>query len=220
MWTALSESIPELIAALRRGEAPARVRLWRGHRSALVARAQRVLGDAGDAEDVAAGVLADFMGRLVHRFRGETAAALRAYLVAATIDRSLRLRDRGKVVAIEAGLEDTRAAPEAEAHDPWLDARLRECVRRLPAEQRAVLRLRYAADLDNVEIAELLGQSRSAVSQRLIHPRRGALARLRRCLSRKAGEAGAARDRPVGGGGWEPAVAGAGSAVRDGRVKG
>ncbi len=171
----------ELIVALRRGEAWARRQLYERFWDLPYRKARRIVGNDGDGHDVVAGVMVDFMDRLVHSFRGQSDKAIRAYLVTATISRATRYQARKRQVLAQgdvSAVADTARQPS----DPLLRTRLERCLSQLPPRARQVLRLKFGRDLDNTEIANLLGVTRAAISKVLVHEQKGALSRLRRCL--------------------------------------
>lgn len=71
-------------------------------------------------------------------------------------------------------------------------AALNRCVKKLPEDARALLRMRYADGLTGRAMAARLGRTKVAVFQTLSRPQRG----LRRCVDAEfAGRAGRRRDR-------------------------
>ena len=178
------QAFERFLSDLRDGDNDARRRLFRECYSTPYVRARRLLRDPCDAEDIAMGVLVDFMERLVHRFRGTSIGALHTYLGVAALDRGIRYRDRQRALLSGPDPED-HASSEPGERDVFLLRRLEECLRKLPPIARRILRLKYSSDKDNPEIATLLGISRAAVSQRLTHRGRGALPRLRKCLDHR-----------------------------------
>jgi RNA polymerase sigma-70 factor (sigma-E family) len=132
--------------------------------------ARRLVGDGGEADDVAAEALARAFARWpkVRDLDYRDAWVMR---VAAN-------------VALDTLRRARRTAPADARHesDPQDDAvtrlALAEALRRLPRRQRDVVVLRYLADLSEAEVAESLGVSAGTVKQ---HAHR-ALDALRRAL--------------------------------------
>jgi RNA polymerase sigma factor (sigma-70 family) len=184
--------ITDFIAALRDGDPAARRELFRDYLPPLHRRAVRLLGSSGDAYDVAAGLLLDFMEEYVHGFTGQTERSLRGYLKTAVVRRGMAFRERA--AALPGDAHEQELSVGMKSNDPLLLARLEACLDELPPRARQILRLKFAGDRDNVEIGRLLGQTRASISKQLIHPQKGALARLRRCIGRR-GSAAATGER-------------------------
>lgn len=185
------DPIAELIAGLIAGDAPARrvlmTRYWNGPFRCAV----RILRDEGEGHDLTASLMVDFMDRLVHGFRGRSDAALKAYLAASAISRATRRAGRSRRTSLTDPSELERLAggdlsgpDDRPPSDPLLMARLEACLSKLQPRNRQILRLKYGKGLDNAEIGNLLGVTRAAISLRLADPRKGSLARLRRCVQR------------------------------------
>ncbi len=97
-------------------------------------------------------------------------------------------RDAGRIAGRRQALwlrltEDRMAVPSTEslAIDNLTDAELLSAVRRLPARDRALIALRFGADLDYVAVGRALGLTAAAATMAL----RRALARLRTELEEK-----------------------------------
>jgi len=172
------EDISPLIIGLRAGDTEARrsffERYWeRPHREAF-----GVLRDRGDAHDVTAGLLLDFMTEGVHRFRAREHAALEHYLRVSARRRAIATRKHRQT--LEPSTDQEAVGPTE--RDAWLLARLEHCLGELPPRTRAILRLKYAGGQDNAAIGRTLGQTRANISKLLTHSRKGALGKLRRCI--------------------------------------
>jgi RNA polymerase sigma-70 factor (sigma-E family) len=113
----------------------------------------------------AADIVQDAFVRLFGRFRDiREPAAFRSYLRTTVVnlsrDRFRKLRSDRERVAREVSLRQDRAAriPDIESRDSMIAA-----IRALPSRQQAALVLRYYEDLSEVETAEVLRCSVSAV---------------------------------------------------------
>ena len=135
--------------------------------------AYRILGDQGDAEDVAQEALARAMVRW-SRLRERPEGWVTRVASNLAIDRYRRRRRPGPPMTGPVGLVD-----------PYLGERgdLVVALRRLPRRQREAVVLRYLGDLSEAQVALEMGCSIGAVKS---HGARG-LASLRRELSGSAG---------------------------------
>lgn len=129
--------------------------------------ATRILGNAGEAEDVAA----ETMARALERWR--RVGAMRStsgWVVRVSANLAIDIVRRRRFV--ERGSVDRSDRPD----DADSRMAVRDVLRRLPRRQRDVLALRYLADLSEAEIAEVLGISPGSVkrhaSRALDHLRR------------------------------------------------
>jgi RNA polymerase sigma factor (sigma-70 family) len=129
-----------------------------------------IVGDAGEAEDVAAEALARTL-RSWRRVRAMDAPEAWVVRVATNVAIDV-LRRRRWVCEPPAELP---VGPD----DADTRVTLRELVRTLPRRQRDVVALRYLVDLSEVEVASLLGIAQGSVKG---HASRG-LARLRQRLT-------------------------------------
>jgi RNA polymerase sigma factor (sigma-70 family) len=129
----------------------------------------KILGDRGDAEDVAQETLAR-----THLHWSRVAARPQGWVVRVSTNLAIdRYRRRGRRVT---GSRDTLALVDAHLADR-LD--LAAAIGHLPRRQREVVVLRYLADWSEADVAEALGCSPGTVK---VHASRG-LAALRSLLS-------------------------------------
>lgn len=136
---------------------PAFARFAREQGPRLVRLATLLTGNAADGEDAAQDAFVALAGAW-SRVRQDTAVAYARRIVARkALDVIGRRRDR----PVEAVPDEARDDPALLKYEE--DRAFVEHVRLLPARQRAVLVLRYAADLDDREIARLLGCRQSTV---------------------------------------------------------
>jgi len=159
----------ELVRAAARGDEPAFLELYQRHRDFVFALALRHCGNREDALDLAQEAFAGLFKRLPTL---ELTGKLSTYLYPHVVHRAIDLRRRrspstGDEAAFAAACAAS-AAPEAEhpserlAHEDllrWLAG--------VPAEQREVLWLRFAADLELAEIATALAIPLGTVKSRM-----------------------------------------------------
>lgn len=167
MWSELGDVSVEAEATERDAGV---AELYRTRRDAMIRLAYVLTRDAEVADDV---VQEAFIA--LHRnWAGveQHAAYLRTAIVNACHSHHRRLRTARNV--------PTERPPIVEAPVRSLDHDLDSALRRLSRDDRVVLALRYLEDLDDVEIAAVLGVSRSTVRTRA----QRALDRLRKELDR------------------------------------
>lgn len=136
-----------------------------GRYLSLVRFGYLLVGDRGQAEDLAQSALLRAYGA----WRGvRDVANAEAYTRRIMVRLAVRWRRRGWHREIPADLVATEAA--AVGGDPYaqcdLAATVRSALRQLPAHQRAVVILRFYADLTPVEVAAVLGCSVGTVKSR------------------------------------------------------
>lgn len=139
------------------------------HRRVLLA-AYRITGCMADAEDVTQTVFL--------RLAGSNAPPNNAgsYLYRSAINGALDLLRRRSAAAAEpiedaAGLAGLQASPESEARSNELGQLLRKAIGELPPRSGEMFTLRYLEELDNREIARLMGTSQAVVAVTLHHAR-------------------------------------------------
>jgi RNA polymerase sigma factor (sigma-70 family) len=156
------------------------------HYRRVLLAAYRIAGNMADAEDVAQGVF-------LRLGTGESAAMANAgsYLYRAAINGALDLLRRRKIGAAEpleyaCGVASTQpgTSPETAIASLELSKHLREAIGELPTRSAEMFALRYLEELENREIAKLMGtssavvavtlhQARSKLKKRLTELRRG-----------------------------------------------
>lgn len=132
------------------------------HVHALLRLAVMLTGSASDAEDLVQSAL---LNASRHGDRVAVMDAPLAYLRRAVINEHKSVLRRFRRRAVTVPLVPDLPDGAAEASLRGVDARdeMWQHVHRLPRAQRAVLVLRYYEDLDDAEIAELMGCSASTV---------------------------------------------------------
>lgn len=133
-----------------------------GRYAALVRTARLLAPDPTQAEDLTQSALVTTYARWsTLRDRGRAEAYARKVLVRQCL-RAGRRRWRGEI--------PSKLLPEAPAADPYAARDEADAVRRalatLPGDQRAVLVLRYYADLTEPDVADVLGVSLGTVKSR------------------------------------------------------
>ncbi len=150
--------------------------LFAEHYRRVLMSAYRIAGNMADAEDVAQGVF-------LRLGSGEAAAMANAgsYLYRAAINGALDLLRRRKAAATEplecaASIESTEpgASPETMISSRELGSHLRQAIGELGPRAAEMFALRYLEELDNREIAKLMGTS-SAVVAVTLHQARSRL---------------------------------------------
>jgi RNA polymerase sigma-70 factor (ECF subfamily) len=170
-------SVRTLVARAREGDGDAFGELFRAFESDVQRLCRRLLGNREDAEDA---THETFLRAGRHLDRYSPARPFRPWLLAIASHHALdRLRRRGTERRIFADGElaaEEVAAPGPSPLQRELDEALRrqvlEALDALPDRYRAPLVLRYYADLDFAEIAELLEVSRNQVATLLFRARR------------------------------------------------
>lgn len=176
---AASARPPIDIPALKQGSTDAQNAFWRAHHGDVHAICCGVLGRGADAEEVADGVLSDFLFKYVHRL--ETPAAARSYLRLMAVRRSIRRRerrDRQSGSEPDVLADQARLTAEERANYALLLPRLGHCMEELTPKAQEVLRLRFRSELTNQKIGGLVGGSKQYIG-RLI---KRSLEILRGCL--------------------------------------
>jgi RNA polymerase sigma-70 factor (ECF subfamily) len=150
--------------------------LFAQHYRRVLMSAYRIAGNMADAEDVAQGVF-------LRLGSGEAAAMVNAasYLYRAAINGALDLLRRRKAAATEplelaAAVATTEpgASPDTAISNRELGRQLRQAISELAPRTAEMFALRYLEELDNREIAKLMGTS-SAVVAVTLHQARSRL---------------------------------------------
>ncbi len=142
--------------------------VFREHHAQVFRAAYRITGNAADAEDVMQTVFL----RLVRREAGmEAVAHIGSYLHRAAVNAALDLmRSRQSVRSMPLEevepepAESPSLAPDREHASAEIRAWLRQTVARLSPRAAQVFTLRFFEDLDNVQIARMLGTSQTAIA--------------------------------------------------------
>ncbi len=161
---------PALIARARRGDATAYEELVHAYQGIAFRTAYLLTGGAAEAEEAAQEGFVKAW-RALGRFR--PGAPFRPWLlriVANEAHNRRRSAGRRAQLALRAAAElpsgDAAPSPEAALLGTERRRRLLAAVNELPEEQRAVIALRYFAELSEEETAEALGLPRGTVKSR------------------------------------------------------
>jgi RNA polymerase sigma-70 factor (ECF subfamily) len=153
-------------------------RIFREHYEFVHRTAERVTGNAQDAEDVLQTLFLRLLGR---ELSGDVQANPRAYLYRATVNIALdvlRARKRRPVSDHSAAMLEEPAARTASRGEEDFLARLREALAELNPKAVEILILRHVHGYSDAEIAKLLGTSRGTIAVSLFRTR----ARLRKSI--------------------------------------
>ncbi len=169
-----------LVERFRKGDRVAFEEIVGANAPDVAALANRLLGWAGEVEDVVQDVfLAAYLG--LKNFRCQS--SIKTWLFTITTNKCRRRRYKRMLrLRLRTGLT---GGSEAEAENGLIESetfgRVRRAVRRLPAKYREAVVLRYLQELSSDEITRILGISRAALNTRLSRARerlRGELAEL------------------------------------------
>jgi RNA polymerase sigma-70 factor, ECF subfamily len=153
-----------LLAAYAAGDLAAAAPLVARHASRVLAVAQRMLGDAAEAEDVAQEAMLR-LWKIAPRWQPRR-ARVSTWLYRVTANLCIdRLRGSAPIAPLDAAGEP--AAPGQDAprrmQDDQRRLALEEALARLPERQRLAVILRHVEELPNPEIAAIMGISTEAV---------------------------------------------------------
>ncbi|WP_448192415.1 RNA polymerase sigma factor [Azospirillum sp. sgz301742] len=167
-----------LMAEVAAGSRPAFAVLSRRHLKRSLGLAQRIVGNAQDAEEV---VQDAFLGVWRHAdgWRGD-GANFTTWLYRIVVNRGLDYRRRRGFAPLEEAEDLPAPAPDAYAvvAERQLAARVDTAIAALPDRQRAALSLCYYQDLTCAEAAAVLQVSVSAMESLLVRARRVLRAKL------------------------------------------
>jgi RNA polymerase sigma factor (sigma-70 family) len=162
---ALPNAIPAtIVAAAAAGDAMAFARIVRAHHDDMVRVCQVICGDPDLAQDAAQAAWPIALRKLSTLRDPDR---LRPWLVTVAANEArqlLRRQRRDRVVPID--VADIHSDVADPASHPG-DADLLAAIRLLPADERALLAMRYVAGFDATEIGRAIGMSPSGVRTRL-----------------------------------------------------
>lgn len=176
---AASESDEDLMVRVGQGDADACRVLVERHLSRIHAFATRVLGDAGEGEDVAQEV---FLRLWKHAARWRpTGAKLSTWLHRVALNLCLNRKERKRETPSDLAGEtmpDARPTPAEVSQRRDLERHVGAALSDLPPNQRAAITLCHYQGMRNAEAADVLGVSVEALESLLARGRRGIRARL------------------------------------------
>jgi RNA polymerase sigma-70 factor (ECF subfamily) len=163
----MDDSDEALIARVARGDERAFQLLSRRHLPAMLGLARRILGNAGDAEDVAQEA---FVRVWTHAPRWQPLAQFRTWLTRVVVNLCLDRKRRAPWVDLDAAGEVVDPGPRADekAESDERERMLTAAIDKLPARQRDAIMLTYTEGMSNAQVAEILGTSVSAVETLLV----------------------------------------------------
>lgn len=174
-----SASDDELLVKAGSGDGRAYGALVDRHLRRMLALARRMTGNATEAEDVAQEAFLRVWQKASAWRRGD--AQFSTWLYRVVVNLCLDRRRRKSFAPIEAAGDPPDPAPGAELRlvEDERSRIVAEELRALPDRQRAALVLSYYEELSNVDAAEVLGISVSALESLLVRARRALRERLR-----------------------------------------
>ncbi|HKL68444.1 sigma-70 family RNA polymerase sigma factor [Salibaculum sp.] len=169
-----------LLAAYARGDRAAALALSRRVLPRVLAQAQRMLGDAAEAEDVAQEAMLR-LWRIAPDWEADRARVTTwLYRVVANLCTD-RLRRSRRGLALDAVPEPEDGSPGAAAvmQDDARRAALRAALADLPERQARAVALRHLEGLPNPEVARIMDESLRTVESLVARGKKGLIARLR-----------------------------------------
>jgi RNA polymerase sigma-70 factor (ECF subfamily) len=169
-----SESDETLLRRTAAGDQPAFRELARRHAARALAVAQRIVGNAGDAEEVVQDALLRIWRHAPSWRPAEARVATWIYRIVVNLAIDRTRRRRPAFVSIDAAGDRADAAPDphavAEARElrRWMEA----AIEALPERQRAALALCYFEEIDCAEAAAVMQISVGAMEALLVRARR------------------------------------------------
>ncbi len=169
-----------LVAKVRTGDYRAFELLVRRHEKKIYNLAFRMLGNREDAGDILQEAFLQAFRKL-DTFKDEAEFSTWIYRIAVNLCLMKKRKEKGhRVISLEAPVlyqrqkelktaiaDDWSKEPSANLENKELKQMLKEAIKELPAEYRAVFLLREAQELSNEEAAKVLKISLAAVKSRL-----------------------------------------------------
>ena len=162
----------DLAARIRRGEPAALQRLVEAKLPRIFAFARRMLGDAGDAEDVAQETLLRTWRRAPDREPGGPPLDAWMHAVALNLCRDRLRRRRETYLEAVPDLPEDAPGPQSRLEAASDAERVQAALVRLPARQREALILCHFQEISNIRAAEMMGISVEAMESLLSRGRR------------------------------------------------
>lgn len=151
------------------------------HGAAMLALAERVTGNAADADELVQEAFLK-VWTMAPRWRADGSARFSTWLYRVVLNACIDLRRRRPTAPLDDAPEpaDERADGLAAAIDVQGRAVLRQALSELPERQEAALSLHYFADLTARQAAEVLGLSQPALEALLVRGKKALRAALGR----------------------------------------
>ena len=166
------EADAALVARVGAGESAACRSLMEAHLGRIHGFAWRMLGDAGDAEDVAQEAFLR-LWRQAGKWRAEARVGTWLHRVAHNLCVDRLRKRRGDSGEQPPDLPDPAPGPAAERHRAQVARSVEIALARLPERQRAAIALVHYQELGNIEAADTMGVSVEAMESLLSRGRRG-----------------------------------------------
>ena len=151
-------------------------------RSALLAAARRLMGDAHQAEDV----VQDTLAAVVAKVRRDPPRHLRRYVFAAVRRNALKARARRKLQAYLGDAAEAVVDAYCDEDDRLSPELLEEAIEGLPPAQQAVIRMKYFTGMTFRQIAAALSISINTAASRC----RYGIAAMRKAIDTGRAESG------------------------------
>ncbi|RTR22411.1 sigma-70 family RNA polymerase sigma factor [Azospirillum griseum] len=176
-----------LMADAAAGDRKAFGLLTRRHLRRSIALAQRVVGNASDAEEVAQDVFLQIWAN-ADRWRGD-GTRFTTWLYRIVVNRAIDYRRRRTFAPLDAAEEMADPAWSAETlvDGRKIGAEVDAAIAALPDRQRAALSLCYHEEMSCAEASEVLQVSVSAMESLLVRARKTVRARLQPLIRQKDG---------------------------------
>ncbi|MCL5962119.1 MAG: sigma-70 family RNA polymerase sigma factor [Chloroflexi bacterium] len=168
----------ELVAALKRRDQGAVIEAYRRYSNALYRYAYYQVGDAHQAEDIVSEVFLRMMDKIdSYSYQGVPFSAW-LYRIAHNLSADyFRGLNRRNGVLVEMRHRTTAPDPAMIAESRLTIEHLQQALESLTEEQRRVVILKFVEDMDNRQVAVILGKSEGSIKS-LQHRALGALRRL------------------------------------------
>lgn len=168
-----SDQDQRLMAAVANGDEPSLRRLMDRHLPRVLALAQRILGDADEADDVAQ----EAFTRVWRNARGFDGRRARfgtwLYRIAFNLCLDRRRGQRGEWQPLDDSLADAGPDPSEVEELQQSRRQLAAALARLPVRHRAALALHYLQELSARESGEVMGLGEKAFESLVLRARRG-----------------------------------------------
>lgn len=161
-----------LVARVGKGDSAACRMLMEAHLGRIQAFAWRMLGDPGDAEDVAQETFLR-LWRQAAKWRAEAGVGTWLHRVAHNLCIDHLRKRRNHSHEEPPDMPDPSPGPGAEHHRAQIARKIESALARLPERQRAAIALVHYQELGNIEAADIMGISVEALESLLSRGRRG-----------------------------------------------